>query len=379
MSNIHNFLCGVIPQHMLIHVAEQDAGAAGRNARATLDEMRELANGHGREPALIQRAPGPKRPGTSRWVYDAQQQYILPGKLVANEHRQPQAGMVGDVQAVEAFDGCGATTGFFAKVFGRRSIDGRDMPLVVTVHYGTGFQNAMWNGHQMIFGDGDGILFNRFTGPLEVIGHELTHAVTQHAAGLGYSGQAGALNEHFADAFGLMVKQYALGLHAGNSNWLIGDGLFGPAVKGKAIRSMAAPGTAYDDPLLGRDPQPRHMRDYVETADDHGGVHINSGILNYAFCRAAQMLGGPPWGILGRIWYAALTERVGPHTSFQEFACITVALAGELFGVLGRAQRILIKAWNAVGLPVTVYQRPPSLLCGGNPAPVVVADGQPQH
>jgi Zn-dependent metalloprotease len=121
------------------------------------------------------------------------------------------------------------------------------------------------------------------------------------------------------------------------------------------------------------------MRDYVETADDHGGVHINSGILNHGFYWAATQLGGLPWLVLGRIWYIALTERLEPHTTFQEFACITVAIAGELFGVLGRVQRILIKAWARVGLPVTVYQRPPSRPCGGSPAPVVTTGETSWH
>src|SRR5947208_915089 len=80
------------------------------------------------------------------------------------------------------------------------------------------FDNAMWNGRQMVYGDGDGRLFRRFTASLDVIGHELTHGVTQYAAALGYSSQAGALNEHISDAFGIMVKQFTLNQSAKESD-----------------------------------------------------------------------------------------------------------------------------------------------------------------
>jgi Zn-dependent metalloprotease len=188
---------------------------------------------------------------------------------------------------------------------------------------------------------------------LEVIAHELTHGMTQHSAGLAYFGQAGALNEHISDAFGIMVKQYKLGLSAAESNWLIGEGLFGPGVKGKAVRSMAAPGTAYDDPVLGRDPQPSHMKDYVNMADDRGGVHINSGIPNYAFYRAAKSIGGHTWPVLGKVWYVTVTERLSPVADFKEFASQTVSVAGELYGAESAVRRAVAEAWAAVGVPVS--------------------------
>ena len=150
-------------------MAEQDPVPPASVPGATLDEMRELESGQRCLPALIRCAPGPKRPGKYRSVYDAQQQFMLPGKLVANEHTHPRTGEGADVEVAEAFAGCGATYDFFAQIFGRRSIDDRDMPLVSTVHYGTRFGNAVWDGRQMIYGDGDGILIKRFTSPLEVI------------------------------------------------------------------------------------------------------------------------------------------------------------------------------------------------------------------
>jgi Zn-dependent metalloprotease len=215
----------------------------------------------------------------------------------------------------------------------------------------------MWDGKQMIYGDGDGKLFNRFTIALDVIGHELTHGVTQYTAALEYHDQSGALNEHISDAFGIMVKQYTLGLTASQSDWLIGKGLLGPNVRGQAIRSMKAPGTAYDDPLLGKDPQPANMSGYVTGSDDNGGVHINSGILNRAFYLSATALGGFTWVAVGRIWYRVLTEKLLPTAGFQDFALATVVMAGQLYGIGGQVQTTIAEAWSAVGLPV-----PPSLM-----------------
>jgi Zn-dependent metalloprotease len=329
-------------------VAEQTADGARDDARSTLEQMRELATGRARTlidgSAAVPADDSPKR----RNVYDAQHQARLPGKLVMSYHKARST----DVEAIEAYDGSGATHDFFAQLFGRRSIDDQGMRLDSTVHYGTRFENAMWNGRQMIYGDGDGRIFNRFTASLEVIAHELTHGVTQFATALGYAGQTGALNEHLSDAFGIMVKQYTLGQSAGESNWLIGAGLFGPAVNGRGVRSMAAPGAAYDDPVVGRDPQPRHMRNYVDTVDDNGGVHINSGILNHAFYRAATAIGGRTWEVLGKIWYAALTNRLKPEADFHDFARATVDIAGELYGNGGEVQRVIARAWTDVGLRV---------------------------
>ena len=124
------------------------------------------------------------------------------------------------------------------------------MALLGTVHYGEGYQNAFWNGERMVFGDGDGVIFGRFTASLDVIGHELTHGVTEHAAGLTYRNQSGALNESVSDVFGVLVAQYRAGQTAAEADWLIGADLLLPGVKGVALRNMLHPGTAYDDPRL---------------------------------------------------------------------------------------------------------------------------------
>jgi Zn-dependent metalloprotease len=335
--------CTVIPPHILRHVADHGDAAARDTIVATLHQSAEIAKrSHTPFAALRSRVNYARQ----RKVYTAEHRQTLPGRLLMSESSRANR----DIEANEAFIGCGATYDFYAKVFLRNSIDDRGMPLLSSIHYGMKFDNAMWNGRQMIYGDGDGKLFRRFTAALDVIAHELTHGMTQHSAALLYQDQPGALNEHISDAFGIMVKQKQLGLSSAQSDWLIGVGLFARGVKGKAIRSMAAPGTAYDDPLLGKDPQPAHMRDFVNTTDDNGGVHINSGIPNHAFYLASIGLGGNAWDVAGRIWYDVLTTRLHPDAGFQAFADSTVASAGDLYGVGGEVQRIVAEAWTKVGI-----------------------------
>jgi Zn-dependent metalloprotease len=205
----------------------------------------------------------------------------------------------------------------------------------------------------MVFGDGDGEFFNRFTISLDVIGHELTHGVTQFTNGLEYQDQSGALNESMSDVFGSLVKQRALGQDAASADWLIGAGIFTSNVNGRALRDMVNPGTAYDDPNFGRDPQPGNMRGYVQTQDDNGGVHINSGIPNRAFALTAQAIGGNAWEDAGLIWYKAM-QMLTPKSQFQDAADTTVAVAGQEFGANSTQQQAVVDAWAQVGLKVSV-------------------------
>jgi hypothetical protein len=267
--------------------------------------------------------------------------------------RKEGAGPTGDAAVDEAYDGLGATWKLFREIYGRDSVDGAGLPLDGTVHYGKNYDNAFWDGSRMVFGDGDGLLFNRFTVAVDVIGHELTHGVTEKTAGLVYQGQSGALNESVSDVFGSLVKQRALGQDAASADWLIGAGLFTPAVKGQALRSMKAPGTAYDDPRLGKDPQPATMSGYVETADDNGGVHLNSGIPNHAFYLAAVGVGGNAWEGAGQLWYDVLTGgSLARDADFAAFAAATVAAAGRRFGEGSAQQQAVAKAWSDVEVVV---------------------------
>src|SRR5690242_7008215 len=212
---------------------------------------------------------------------------MTPGPVVRAEG-QPA---VADPAVNQAYDNFGDFYKFYWEVLHRDSIDDQGMPIHGMVHFDTDYNNAFWDGEgHMWFGDGDGTLFKDFTKSLDVIGHELTHGVTQYTANLAYSGQSGALNESLSDVFGSLVEQYHLGQSAEEADWLIGAGLLAPSVNGVALRSMKEPGTAYDDPELGTDPQPGNMSGYVHTHSDNGGVHINSGIPNRAFYLAAAAI-----------------------------------------------------------------------------------------
>lgn len=281
-----------------------------------------------------------------RTIFDAQNSENLPGVTVRREGGKDKGGKT----VSEAYDYSGMTYNFFWEIFKRNSIDTRGMKLDSTVHYGEEYNNAFWNGTQMVYGDGDGEIFQRFTKSIDVIGHELTHGVTQYEAALEYEGQAGALNESFSDVFGSLVKQYSLKQKADKADWLIGNGLFGSKVKGTALRSLKEPGSAYDDPTIGKDPQPAHMKNYVETTSDNGGVHINSGIPNRAFYLTAIELGGYAWEKAGRIWYISLTEKLRERSNFHQAARMTFDVAASLYGIGSSEQKIVKRAWNLVGI-----------------------------
>lgn len=231
----------------------------------------------------------------------------------------------------------------------------------MTVHYGATYDNAFWDGRQLVFGDGDGVIFERFTKPPDVMAHEFGHGVTQFSANLEYEGQPGALNESVSDVVAAMTKQKTAGQSAADADWLVGVGLFRPGINARALRSMLEPGTAYDDPQLGRDPQVGSVADYVDTEDDNGGVHINSGIPNRAFALAAIALGGFSWERAGRCWYGALVGgEVTTRTDFLGFAQATLASAGRLFSDDPAVAEAIRTAWAEVG--VLTSSEPPVAL-----------------
>jgi Zn-dependent metalloprotease len=346
---MHAHGCAFLPPHILRSIAAKGDAEERERAHAALEASAQIRGERSMAAFAASMAvpAGEKR----RTVYDAHHARALPGRLLRGEGDAA----TGDDAADEAYDGAGKTYDFFMKIFARNSVDDRGLRLDSTVHYGARFDNAMWNGRQMIYGDGDGRLFTRFTKSLDVIGHELTHGVTQFTAALAYDGESGALNEHMSDVFGILVRQFALRQTAAQSDWLIGAGLFTARVHGAAVRSMKSPGTAYDDPLLGRDPQPSHMRDYVRTQDDNGGVHVNSGIPNRAFYLAATLIGGKAWEVAGKIWYAALTTKLRQRATFRDCANATIAAAGELFGAEPR--KAVQRAWKTVGVETSTTAR----------------------
>lgn len=304
-----------------------------------------------RRAAETRTAAAPPASGAAAWtVHDAGSTTRLPGTS-ARSAGDPASG---DVAVDEAAVGIEATLAMFAEVLGRDSHDDAGAPVSLTVHYGSAYNNAFWDGTQLVFGDGDGRVFERFTKPVDVLAHEFSHAVVEHTAALVYRGQSGALNESVADVFASCLKQRLRGQEAGEGDWLIGEGIFAPSIRARALRDMAAPGTAYDDPELGADPQVGHMDDYVVTTADNGGVHLNSGIPNKAFQLAAVAIGGATIEGAGRIWYDALVGGGVPAgADFAAFAAATVAAAGEHADVVRDAwAQVGVESATSAGTPV---------------------------
>ena len=319
--------------------------------------------GYGGSNFLRSRWAADRECETERRIHDAQNTERLPGRLVRREGDPA----TGDAAVDEAYDGFGVTLDLLWEEYNRCSLDDRGMPLIGTVHYGQSFDNAFFDGQQMVFGDGDERdedvpedekLFNRFT-IIDVIGHELAHGVVDRTVGLVYWFQPGALNEHVADVFGSMVKQKKLEQDAQDADWLIGEGLFTANVQSgtpgqpAVLRSMKDPGSGYDDPVVGKDEQPGHMSEFVRTRQDNGGVHINSGIPNKAFYLAATHIGGRSWEKAGHIWYETLlSPTLSPFANFQQFARETIMVASDLFGPNSAEQQAVIEAWDEVGVTV---------------------------
>jgi Zn-dependent metalloprotease len=338
----------ITPPHILNRLSESDRADVREAATRTLLATTELRGERTLRTTLAATTASPTH--GRRTIFDAEHRESLTNAKVKRTETGPPSE---DDSVNRAFDGLGATRSFYDEVLQRNSIDGMGMRLDGYVHYGDQYDNAFWDGQRMVFGDGDGVVFTDFTGSLDVIGHELTHGVTQTTAGLVYHEQPGALNESISDVFGSLVKQWTLNQTAAEADWLIGTDIFTPDRAGDALRSMKAPGTAYDDPLMGKDPQPAHMRDFVALPDtargDNGGVHINSGIPNHAFYLTAVNIGGNAWEAPGHIWYQALMAST-PTTNFQRFADITSAIAAQLYG--DDAREAVGDGWRQVGITV---------------------------
>lgn len=347
----HSIFC-ILPPHMLKEIIHNGSDAQRNFAMRTMETTAQF---RGQRQAMRDFASVLSfalAPGKERIVYDAKEGSTLPGTVVRREGDPATS----DLAVDEAYDGSGLTYDLFSEIYGRNSIDGKGLRLDSTVHYMKGYDNAFWNGRQMVYGDGDEDqpvaqrLFNRFTIAIDIIAHELTHGVTEYEAKLNYFTQSGALNESMSDVFGSLVKQYQKNQTAAEADWIIGEGLFTPNVNGVGIRSMKAPGTAYNDPIIGKDPQPGHMNDYVQTVEDNGGVHINSGIPNRAFYVTALEIGGYAWEKAGNIWYIALRDKLTATSNFQQAADLTYQVAGQLYGTDSAEQLAVKKGWAEVGI-----------------------------
>ncbi len=260
----------------------------------------------------------------NRQTYSANNGTTLPGTL----RRAETAGPTGDADVDHAHDFVGATYDYFAATHARDSYDAAGATLIATVHYSVNYQNAFWDGTQMVYGDGFSVK--------DVTAHELTHAVTERTANLEYRWQSGALNESFSDIFGAMVDR---------DDWLMGEDL--PI---GAIRDLDNPGA------FG---QPGNSSGWVQTCGDNEGVHTNSGIPNKAFANVATSIGK---GDAERIFYRALTIYSQPQATLEDARAAALQAAEDLFGAASAQAQAVHTGFGAVGLNGSF--QPPVNSCG---------------
>lgn len=338
-DHVHSHVCFIVPPKMLRRFISEAKGQEKVRLLAQLELssfMRGQRSASGLAAPTLMVAMGQKR----RTVFDLKGETRLPGTLARSEDGPASA----DATVNEAFEGAGVTYDFYEEVLQRRSIDGSGMRIDSSVHYDDHFNNAFWNGRQMVYGDGDGKFFNGFTKSIDIIAHELTHGVTQYTVpggGLIYDGQSGALNESMSDIFGSVVKQWHLKQSVTQADWLIGDGIIMPKY-GHALRSLARPGA--QNVTWEGDDQPSSMTNYVKDGD----VHTNSGIPNHAFYLAAMAIGGNSWDKAVKIWYQAL-GLLRPDSTFDDAMAATIKSAEILHGVNSTEAQAVKKGWQGAG------------------------------
>jgi Zn-dependent metalloprotease len=241
----------------------------------------------------------------------------------------------------------------FHDLLGRESFDNKNAVVNAFLKYGVNYPNAYWDGEVLAFGAGDHYYFNDFSKVFDVVGHEYGHAVTQYESNLQYEMQSGALNEHVSDVFGVCAYQRKYNLSVDKTDWIIGKGLFTKKVNGIGLRSFKDE-VAYDDPVIGKDTQPKYMKDFIVAPNDEehdwGEVHSNSGIPNHAFYLFNQKLGGKTWlNDSLKIWYYSILKQynLSANATFEEFANKTIEIADMLNNTVTSK---LAKSWEEVGV-----------------------------
>jgi len=337
-------VCFFIPPYITDHIARNaarqglDPSAARDGAKAD-QALRQQRKGATYASLRTLTTPTPGKGDVV--IYDDLNQWNLNVQQVRGPGDPPVKG----ANANAAYDALEATREFYREVLERDSIDNSGLTIVGNVNFGVQYDNAFWDGAEMVFGNGDDIIFKDLTNDVDVPGHELTHGVTQYTAGLIYTDQPGALNEATSDIMGACVDQYVNKLDAGTFNWLIGEGVMADDLYGEAIRSLAHPGTAYDNPIIGKDPQPDSMAGYVPNGDPH----LNSGIINRVFYLIATDLGSFP---AAKLWYATL-QNLWPTAMFTDAAYVCSEMARVLArdGVVeSQAAQTVRAAFHEVGI-----------------------------
>ncbi|MEH7299780.1 M4 family metallopeptidase [Neobacillus drentensis] len=251
----------------------------------------------------------------------------LPGNYSVDPDNQFNA--VSQGADVDANYYAGKVYDYYMNTFNRNSFDNNGATIRSTVHYSRNYNNAFWNGSQMVYGDGDGTTFRPLSGALDVVAHELTHAVTERTAGLEYQYQSGALNESISDTFGVFLDK---------GDYLMGEDVYTPNKAGDALRSLSNPS------LYG---QPENMSGYVNTTSDNGGVHTNSGIPNKAAYLTISSLGT---SVAEKIYYRALTVYLAPQSDFSDARASLLAAAADLYGTGSSQYNAVASAWSQVGV-----------------------------
>ncbi|XRG76739.1 M4 family metallopeptidase [Rossellomorea sp. GAMAL-10_SWC] len=280
--------------------------------------------------------------GSGIFTYDAANKQRLAGTLWTSPDNLLNSTY--DAAAVDAHYFAGLTFDYYKTVFNRNSYDGNGGALKSSVHYGRNYNNAFWNGMQMVYGDGDGTTFIPLSGGIDVVAHELTHAVTETSSNLTYQNESGALNEAISDIFGTLIEFY----NNKNPDYLIGEDIYTPKIAGDALRSMSDP-TKYGDP-------DNYANRYTGTSDN-GGVHTNSGIINKAAYLIAK--GGTAYGVsvtgigndkLAQIFYRANTVYLTASSTFSQARAACVKAASDLYGTSSAEVTTVNKAFDAVGV-----------------------------
>jgi Zn-dependent metalloprotease len=319
--------CSFVPPHITDHLARAsgvdtpDPGAAQRTAVLSRQLRRLRQSAAPDLPSALTAIVLPRPGKGDRAIYDDQN---TPNFDVVQVRGEGDPGGAENVN--QAYDHAGAARDYFKTEHNRDSIDHNGMTVNVNVNFDVNFLNAFWDGTRLVLGNGDGQIFVDFAASPDVVGHELSHGVVQFTANLDYQAQSGALNESFADVFGSLIEQQLKGEDFDSANWLIGDEIMAEGLYGEALRSMAHPGTAYDN-----------------------GVHINSGIINRAFYLTASELGTSS---AGAIWYAGLLN-LWPTANFLDAAQVLSAQARILArdGKVDRqATQVVRGAFRTVGV-----------------------------
>lgn len=345
----HRCQCFFIPPYVLDALAKSEKEDVRSNALQTIQQSKAIRLRRSSKvlPGTMY-GPGIAPPGQgARQVWDCQQQWSLRVPPVARGEGDPA---IPDEDVNKSYDYAGTFRKYLDSVLGRNSYDNNGSDLIANVHVGVNYNNAFWDGDEFAAGDGDGVIFANFARSLDVVAHELGHGVVQFTANLDYYSQSGALNEHFADVFGSVITQFAEGQDADTADWLMGNEIMGPDLYGEALRSMAAPGEAYNNSIMGKDPQPAHMDNYYSGPADNRGVHINSGIPNKAFYTVAMGLGTD---VAARIWYHAL-QNLWATAEFND-AVEMIAESARILVKIGKAPegspQMVRLAFKQVGLP----------------------------